>query len=908
MTNHYYSIALLAIELAIVQLLAAEAGAQTVSFTCLPDPSLPLTVTCTDHTNDPRLLEEERCWTFGDAPGDPTNCSAPDAGNCVSSERTQRHTYDTAGEYEVRLVNSFEDQTLQYSLCEFRTLTIEPPECQFQITPSQVNFRAEGGESTFTVNRLSGDCSWQARADRSWIEVQSQSASIVRYKVSGIKTTKNDRSGTITVLGNGFNKLIFNIEQDRVCDFCVFPDSATAGPHGVSDTFNVDSNKSYCKWVLENNNADNLKINRDPHGNGDQLVPYTVHENISAEMLFSANVASATPGIEHARAGERMFNKEANPCFDALDPSSEEPPKEFQVVQSAQALLVPGFVTDVDNPEGATTLYSVRNTTDEMVRIDVTYHDERIAGEPLRTNVFTLEPRQTLTRDVRTDLSGLGVNGGFATGLISITDTEVGASRLEGDYFRIDWGNDFATGDRLVRTDYYCPQQEVRFVDFENGSRLRILLARPQGPATPSFSYTAVNEAGTIVVEGDFFTSDHVTTIDVKDLVPGHSFGTLVFDFSNSIGGFVTAEYSAFERFSVELNGVCRASVPKACVPMPLACNSTVTGTLSADDCPLGAGIFYDQWQFAGNVGTNVIIDLMSDDFDTYLSLLNPVSAIAATGDDGGAGTDSFIAHTLDSTGTWSIQANNSDPGSLGDYTLTLACEGVEPPNSQLLVPGFEVEVEDPEGPTTFFAVRNTTDDDIMIDVAYHGEQITDEPLRTDDFMLEPQQTLTRDVRSDLSDLNVSDGFATGLIVITETGGDASRLEGDYFRIDSVKDFASGNRMMRSEEYCALQEIRFVDFGSGSRLHVLIEEPQGVAVPSFSYTAVNEAGTIIAVDDVFTADHLTTIDVADLVPVQSFGTMIFDFSSSGGGFVTAEYSAFGRFSVELNGTCTVTTP
>ncbi len=40
-----------------------------------------------------------------------------------------------------------------------------------------------------------------------------------------------------------------------------------------------------------------------------------------------------------------------------------------------------------------------------------------------------------------------------------------------------------------------------------------------------------------------------------------------------------------------------------------------------------------------------------------------------------------------------------------------------------LWVPGFEVEVANPEGPTTFFAVRNTTDAAVEVDVAYHGER-----------------------------------------------------------------------------------------------------------------------------------------------------------------------------------------
>ena len=403
-----------------------------------------------------------------------------------------------------------------------------------------------------------------------------------------------------------------------------------------------------------------------------------------------------------------------------------------------------------------------------------------------------LGPQQTLTRNVRANLTDLNVNGAFATGLIVITQTGGNASDLEGDYFRVDSANDFATGDRLVRLQEFCARQEIRFIDFGSGSDLQILLAAPQGDATSSFSYVAYNEAGAMVSEGEVFTFDNLVVLDARDLVPDESFGSLVFDFANAGSGFVTAEYSAFGRYSVELNGACR--------------------------------------DLTGSRGQNV---------------------------------------------------------------------------AELIVPGFEVEVGDPEGPTTFFAVRNTTDDDVEIDVAYYGEEITGEPLRTDLFMLGPQQTLTRNVRANLTDLNVGNGFATGLIVLTKTGGDASGLEGDYFRVDSRNDFATGDRLVPSEAFCTRQEIRFIDFGSGSVLQILLEEPQGSAVPSFSYAAyTEEGGTMVAEGDIFTSEHLTVIDSRDLVPGESFGSLVFDFSAAGGGFVTAEYSAFGRYSVELNGACT----
>ncbi len=221
-----------------------------------------------------------------------------------------------------------------------------------------------------------------------------------------------------------------------------------------------------------------------------------------------------------------------------------------------------------------------------------------------------------------------------------------------------------------------------------------------------------------------------------------------------------------------------------------------------------------------------------------------------------------------------------------------------------LVVPGFEVEVDNPTGPTTLFAARNTTDAMIDVGVRYFGKQLTDEPLRTDLFMLGPQQTVTVDVSSNLTDLEVTGGFAGGLIVITEAGdASAPNLEGDFFRLDTGNAFAAGDRMVRPEEFCSKHEVRYVDFGSGSQFRILIDQPRGPDLPSFTYTSYAESGDMIAQGEFFTSDHLSVIGVSELGIAGQFGTVLFDFSSSGGGFVSAEYSAFGLYSVELSSTC-----
>ncbi len=241
-------------------------------------------------------------------------------------------------------------------------------------------------------------------------------------------------------------------------------------------------------------------------------------------------------------------------------------------------------------------------------------------------------------------------------------------------------------------------------------------------------------------------------------------------------------------------------------------------------------------------------------------------------------------------------------------WTTSSSCTGSPGTNlkdfADLIVPGFEVDVANPTGPTTFFAVRNTSDSAVDVDVNYYGEQVTSTPLRTDVVNLGPRQTTTVNVRTDLTDLNVANNFATGLILIKESGVPTGSLEGDFFRLDQANAFATGDRLVDPEEdFCVVQEIRFVEFGSGSEFRILVDDPQGASQPSFTYTAYDQQGVELFSDSYSTSDHLTSIDVTELGFNDPFGTVVFDFTNSGSGWVSAKYSAFGLFSVELNSAC-----
>ena len=93
-------------------------------------------------------------------------------------------------------------------------------------------------------------------------------------------------------------------------------------------------------------------------------------------------------------------------------------------------------------------------------------------------------------------------------------------------------------------------------MDFGSGTEFKVLLNEPRGAGTPSFSYNAYNQSGALVGSGNFFAEEHFMLVD-RSVFATQSFGVLDVDFGNAVGGHVSATFSAFGRFSVDLSGEC---------------------------------------------------------------------------------------------------------------------------------------------------------------------------------------------------------------------------------------------------------------------------------------------------------------------------------------------------------------
>lgn len=94
-------------------------------------------------------------------------------------------------------------------------------------------------------------------------------------------------------------------------------------------------------------------------------------------------------------------------------------------------------------------------------------------------------------------------------------------------------------------------------------------------------------------------------------------------------------------------------------------------GELTEEDLPLGDGTYYDRYCFDSSEGETIGIDMVSEEFDTYIHLWGPNGEYYYD-DDGGEGVNSRLHLTLPSTGTWEIWAGSYAPAT-GEYTLCLA-------------------------------------------------------------------------------------------------------------------------------------------------------------------------------------------------------------------------------------------
>lgn len=98
------------------------------------------------------------------------------------------------------------------------------------------------------------------------------------------------------------------------------------------------------------------------------------------------------------------------------------------------------------------------------------------------------------------------------------------------------------------------------------------------------------------------------------------------------------------------------------------------SGVLTETSGVLEDGTYFNAHQFNSQAGDFVTVMLASDEFDTYVLLLNADGEILAQNDDG-EGTNASLKFTLPETGSYTVWANAHEPEAAGSYNLTVKIE-----------------------------------------------------------------------------------------------------------------------------------------------------------------------------------------------------------------------------------------
>ncbi len=98
--------------------------------------------------------------------------------------------------------------------------------------------------------------------------------------------------------------------------------------------------------------------------------------------------------------------------------------------------------------------------------------------------------------------------------------------------------------------------------------------------------------------------------------------------------------------------------------------NNTINGNLNSNSPKFKNNSHFQVHEFSGEAGKNILIDLISGDFDSYLILVDPQNKKIAEDDDSGKGINARVIINLPQTGTYKILVSTRKAGEVGKYQL----------------------------------------------------------------------------------------------------------------------------------------------------------------------------------------------------------------------------------------------
>lgn len=290
--------------------------------------------------------------------------------------------------------------------------------------------------------------------------------------------------------------------------------------------------------------------------------------------------------------------------------------------------------------------------------------------------------------------------------------------------------------------------------------------------------------------------------------------------------------------------------------------------------------------------------------------VLTAVLALAAglAGTPAGAASPELPAGTTIVLSDFAIEPVRSGASAEG-APGSLSAPAVEPSAGPWILP-FVVELDSPVGTTTLLAVRN---DDVAVpaDVVVEFLDHVSTGFHAVGLTLGPRQIQTFNLR-DQPNLPTGPGTVVyGLVRVTADPGQLVSV--DSFRVDPANDFASGGLAPDfSTDECAEWKGRILlggGFDGGTALTFVIDGPRGsdtsIHPPTITGNVYDEGGTLVNGFSIWTDAYVLEMDADMLVtPEELSGSfeLLID-GEDGGGHVTIEHRADGRYAVGLPGVC-----
>ncbi|MCT7971287.1 PPC domain-containing protein [Laspinema olomoucense] len=105
--------------------------------------------------------------------------------------------------------------------------------------------------------------------------------------------------------------------------------------------------------------------------------------------------------------------------------------------------------------------------------------------------------------------------------------------------------------------------------------------------------------------------------------------------------------------------------------PIQLPSNNEITDTLSERDIPTGQGGFARDYIVSLQPGDQVVIDLLSDSFDSIVTMIGPNGMTIAENDDGPDGTtNSLLFSRITEAGNYIVRVRAFGEGGIGEFNL----------------------------------------------------------------------------------------------------------------------------------------------------------------------------------------------------------------------------------------------